>query len=662
MAIPGAALAPRRALLAGAAAVALGATAFAAHDAQAAFTLARCQGSPSVRAQGASFQSGAHTYWRTLFENSNGCDGTPVAPVYRGNGSGNGIASMGGQGGSNLLCADANVCTAPLAAGVRDALSSLAGTDEPLTAQQLASIDSGTASTADDGRIHQIPIAVGSSALLLHAPEGCNISTVANLTDGATGAAANTGDRASNLTQRIRIPNVLLEKAFAGDSDADTWGEIAPGISGTATGIAGGDTTNAAVPCANVPVRRVVRPDNSGTTYGWKAYLRLVNPARGWLTTYNSPDNRTWPAAGGTGRGTVVSGQGAACTGADRLCASSSTGGGALATAVAATDGSIGYADLVSARSRPFDITPSATTQDYVFWSPLQNNPGGASTAYVEPTFDATAHSGAIGAKGSNCQAVPISNAPTPAASPNNDPTFGDWSGTYAAGGSGYPACVLTYALAWDDNAAVYGSSQAEQEKARTVKDYLATIVGPGQAFTNVDYSPLPNSIAAPLLQYAQNAVAAIDWNKTAGGGGEVRPPETRREEQRRDEPRQDPPRTAPSNAFSIPSGRATASLITYTVQLPGAGTLKVAATARVGKKTIKVASLSTSPKGAAKLTLRLKLSAAAKKALAQAKSKKLTVRVAFTFTPTGGTAKSQTKTVTVKAAKPVKRKQSAKR
>ncbi len=419
--------------------------------------------------------------------------------------------------------------------------------------------------------------------------------------------------------------------------------------------------TNAAVPCANVPVRRIVRPDVSGTTYGWKAFLRLINGSRGWLTTYNTPDNRSWPAAGGSGRATVVVGQGAQCTGADRVCVSSSTGGSALATAVNATDGSIGYADLVSARSRPFDITPGAT-QDYTFWAPLQNNPGGTATAYVEPTFDATAHSGAIGAKGSNCQAVPIANAPTPANSPGGDPTFGDWSATYAAGGSGYPACVLTYLLAWDDNAAVYGSSQAEQEKARTVKDYLSTIVGPGQAFTNVDYSPLPNSLAAPLLQYAQSAVAAIDWNKSAGGGGEVRPPETRREEPRREEPRVDPPRTAPSNAFSIPSGRATASLITYAVQVPGAGVLKVAATARDGKKTVKVASLTASPKGAGKLTLRLKLSAAAKKALAKAKGKKLSVKVAFTFTPTGGTAKTQTKTITVKAAKPVKRKKPAKR
>jgi ABC-type phosphate transport system substrate-binding protein len=663
MATPGAAFAPRRALLAGAAAVALGVTAFAAHDAQAAFTLARCQGSPSVRAQGASFQNGAHAYWKQIFESSNGCDGTPAAPEYRSNGSGNGIASMGGGGGSNLLCADAGQCpTTGIAAGVRDPLSSLSATDEPPSPQQISDMNRGTDSASDDGRIHLIPVATGASAFIMHAPEGCTLSTVSNLTNGAAGALADTGDSAANKTQRIRLTNALVEKAFAGATDADTWGEIAPGISGTAQGVSGGDQTNAGVPCADVPVRRIVRQDVSGTTYGWKAFLNLINPTRGWLSPAYAANNRIWPGAGGNAPGTAVVGQGASCpTTGDKLCTAASSGGGNLAGAVAATDGSIGYVDLVTARSRSFDVTPDASRQDYTFWAPLENNPGGVATGYAEPTLDARAHSGSIGAKGSNCQTVPVTGAPTPANSPNGDPTLGDWSSTYAAGGSSYGACVLTYLLAWDDNAAVYGASATEEAKARTVKDYLATIVGPGQGFNNVDYSPLPNSARTPLLQYAQGAVAAIDWNKTSGSSTE-REPETRQPETRQPETRQPETRTPPSNAFSIPSGRATASLITYVVQLPGAGTLKVNATAKVGKKTVKVSSLSAKPSKAGRFTLRLKLSAAAKQALKKAKGKKLAVTVKFTYTPTGGTAKSQTKKITVKAAKARAKQKAAKR
>ncbi len=77
---------------------------------------------------------------------------------------------------------------------------------------------------------------------------------------------------------------------------------------------------------------------------------------------------------------------------------------------------------------------------------------------------------------------------------------------------------MLTYGLLWDDNAVVYGASDAEQAKARTVKDYFGLLVsGAGQAtLAGFDYSSVPNNSDKPLLTYAQNAVAAIDWNKRA--------------------------------------------------------------------------------------------------------------------------------------------------
>ncbi|MGB2710571.1 MAG: hypothetical protein WBC33_03580, partial [Conexibacter sp.] len=505
----------RRALLAGAAAAtaAFGASALATPSAHAAFTLGACQGSGSVKGQGASFQGGAQAYFKQVFESSNGCDGTPTGPTYTANGSGNGLASAGAGGGNaQLLCAVAATCTVPLPAGQRDPSVSFQSSDEPPTPTQIAAMNAGSASAADDALIHVIPAATGASVLIMKAPAGCDLSTVTNLTNGATGTVGgvNTGDGPGNKTQRIRLTSALVEKAFAGASDADTWGEIAPGISGTPsspqeTGIAN---------CTDVPVKRIVRQDVSGTTYGWKAYLNLINPGRGWLTTYSTPNNLTWPAAGGSGTATPLATGGANpdafCpnTG-NKLCSGPASGGGNLADAVNATDGAIGYVDLATARSKGFDITASASTQDYTFWSPLQNNPSGVATGYAEPTFDATAHSGATGAKGANCQAAAIANAPTPASSPNGDPTLGDWSQAYAAGGSLYPACVLTYILAWDDNAPVYGNTPAEEAKARTVKDYLNTILsGFGQQFANVDYSPLPNSVGTPLLTYAQTGAA----------------------------------------------------------------------------------------------------------------------------------------------------------
>lgn len=655
-------LLPRRALLAGAAAAtaALGAGALAAPDAHAAFTLGACQGSGSVKGQGASFQGGAQVYFKQVFESSNGCGGSPAGPTYTANGSGNGLASAGaGAGNAQLLCAVAATCTVPLPVGQRDTAVSFQASDEPPTTAQQAAMNAGTASPADDALVHVIPVATGANALIMHAPEGCDLSTVTNLTNGAadTVGAVNTGDGAANKTQRIRLTSTLVEKAFAGASDADTWGEIAPGISGAPSNV---QETGIAT-CADVPVKRIVRFDVSGTTYGWKAYLNLISAGRGWLTTYSTPNNLTWPAAGGAGTATPLATGGANpnafCpnTG-NKLCSGPSSGNGSLADAVNATDGSIGYGDVATVRGKGFDITPSAVTQDYTFWGPLQNNPGGAPTGYAEPTFDPKAHSGATGAKGANCQSVTVANVPTPASSPNGDPTLGNWGEVYAAGGPVYGACVLTYILAWDDDAVVYGNTPAEEAKARTVKDYLGVILsGFGQQFANVDYSPLPNSLGTPLLTYAQTGAAAIGWNKSAGGaggggggtgggggggagggggGGGSTPP------------------APPSNQFSIPSRSLGSGAVSFAIELPGKGALAVRATAKVGKKTIQVANVTANPSGAGRVKVKLKLSAAARTALAKAKSHKLKVSVSFTFTPTGGTARTSKQTVTFTAPK----------
>lgn len=650
----------RRALLAGAAAAAtaLGAGAIGAPSAHAAFTLNACEGS-TFAAQGSSFQRSMQASMKTLFEASFGCNGSPAGPTYTANGSGDGNAAMGAGGGNAALNCAPGCTNNPAPAGQRDMTTRLSGSDEPPSPAQQAAMNAGTASAADDGTIHIIPVAAGASVLIVHAPEGCDLSTVGarNLTNGtdSTVGGVDTGDRASDHTQRLRFTSAVVEKIFAADAGAQTWGDIAPGI-GTGrrgTGIASSDQTNNGVDCASIPVRRIVRFDNSGTTYSWKAYLALINPGRSWTSTYNPNPNTVWPALGGSGTASPQAGVGAACTSSDHLCSASANGAGALTTAVAQTDGSIGYGDLATARSGGFDVTPGGT-QDYTFWAPLQNNPGGSATGYVEPTFTPAAHTTATTTKGANCQNVAVANVPAPAASPNGDPTQGDWSRAYAAGGASYPACVLTYLEAWDDNAPVYGNTADEQAKARSVKDYLEKIIvsGVGQgALFGADYSALPPT----LLGYAQNAVNAIGWNKAAGsgggggggtgggggrtggggGGGTVAPP---------------------SNQFSLPSSSTSARQLLYTVQLPGAGTLKVVATAKVGRRTIKVASVTARLSAGGRVRVKLSLSAAARRALAKARGHKLKITVKFTFTPTGGTARTVTKTVTVTAPRTHKR------
>ncbi len=676
----------RHVLLAGLAAAAASAgLSAAAQDAQAAFTLGACGGSNAAKNQGASFQNGAQTYWRSVFANSNGCGGAVSLQAYLSNGSGNGRAAMGAGGGSSSApfincapaCGTANSGGGrSLAVGERDLTTAFASTDEGPTPTQQAGMNAGGPSASDDGLVHVIPAATGATVILAHPPNGCDLSTITNKTGEA---GDGTGDTAADKTQRLRLTNTLLEAAFAGDSNANTWGEIAPGISGTPT--AGGQ--NDALPCADVPVKRIVRQDDSGTTFAFKAFLSLINPSRGWLSTYNPAPNTVWPAAGGSGTASPVAtgptpsggaapAGGAFCsnTAANLLCSRNASGGGGLAAAVTASEGSIGYVDLATARSNQFEITPtsaSVTTQDYTFWTPIQNNPGGTGTKYVEPTVDPLAHKPGVGARGSNCGDVAVRNAPTPANSPRNDPTLGDWSTTFAAGGAGYSNCVLTYIMAWDDSAPVYGNTADEQGKARTVKDFLATAVvsAAGQQFVNVDYSALPNPQATPLLKYAQDGVNAIDWNKAASGGQQQQQQQNQQQQQ---PPQQQQPITIPkvippvvtsSNSYTVSSGKLNSarSAITYSVKLPSGGTLSAVSTYVRRGKTVKVSTVSVSPSGASTVRLTVRLTSRARSDLRRLKRLRISTR--FTYTPAGGTAASQRKAVNVrvKATKKKKKK-----
>ena len=660
----------RRVLLAGlAAAAATAGLSAAAQDAQAAFTLRSCfeggtGGASDVRGQGASFQNSAQAYFRGVFNGSNGCGGSPSAPTYTSNGSSNGIAAMGGGAGNAQQVGGGGP-------NVRSTATSFAATDDPPSTTQQATMNAGSTSPSDDGQVHVLPVATGASPVIIHAPEGCDLSTVANKTDAAVGAiGGSTTDTAADRTQRIRITNVLLERAFAGEDNANTWGEIAPGISGTTTN-AQQNVNGVQRGCAAAPVKRIVRQDGSGTTFSFKAYLALINPSRGWLTTYVTPSNLSWPTNGSGSTTPLATGSGrpsAFCpdTAPGLLCSGTASGNGELGLAVAATDGSIGYNDLATARARGFEITPSATTQDYQYWIPLQNNPSpdpAAPTGYSEPTLDPAAHKPANTSRGANCQSVAVQNVPTPANSPNGDPTLGDWSRVFAAGGPVYGACVLTYILAWDDNAAVYGNTATEEAKARTVKDFLGSIVGAfGQQIGVADYSALPNPQSQPLLKFAQDGVNAINWNKAAssgggGGGGGQQPPQQNPPPQPpvTTNPQVIPPTVVkPSNNYTVSSGKLSAArtTITYTVKLPAGGRLSAVSTYVRRGKTVNVSKVSVSPNGASTVKITVRLTSRARSDLRRLK--RLRIRTRFTYTPAGGTAASQGKAVNVrvKAAK----------
>jgi ABC-type phosphate transport system substrate-binding protein len=337
--------------------------------------------------------------------------------------------------------------------GTRDATTRFAGTDDAPDAAAIAQINAGAANgSTGPGRIRTIPVAVGAIALIVNYPNGCTIPA------------------ASRHDDRFHLASGALERAWAGDTA--TWGALLPGIAETP---AGGRTSGA---CAAQPVQRAVRFDGSGTTLQFKRWLEHVNPARGWSALANT----AWPGS------TVNAGV---------------KGGGALADLVTATDGALGYVDLATARAKGFDKAPG--TADDTFWLPVDDNTGSP----TEPTADPAGYvQSATTPRGAGCNSTEFAGAPSGA-----DPTLRDWSAvTGATTPTGYPLCALTFLLAWDDPAKVYGAGVTEAASARTVEDYLSVIVSaPGQAaLAPGDYARLPGNLGL----VAALAVAGIDFNR----------------------------------------------------------------------------------------------------------------------------------------------------
>lgn len=640
-------------------------------SAHAAFTLNACQGGPT-KGEGSSLQATAQEQVWTLsvFYSSFGCGSGAVStsPVsYKSDGSGCGIASIGSGPQTEEKCSTFQAGAAK--PGERASETRFAASDAPLTPTEKANAEA--ASGTNPGVLHQIPVAVAAVTVIVHFPEGCSLENPEPSGNGDTttggandpGGKDGSGDSFTEETLRVHISATELEKIWEGE--AVTWGDVL--TSEAKVHISGTDTSklNEGVACEDVPVRRIVRFDGSGTTYNFKAYLSLLPgaPSGLWTTAPVVGDNNNWPiTAGGEKKQPEVVGATGVCEDASHICTPTTGKGGPLAKAVTETDGSISYVDLATARKEKFSEEKHKVNK--IYWIPLQTiNPGKpegerVGTNYVEPTAVPTAHIVGNGAAlGANCTNADFRGLPT---TPASDPTLGDWSNAIATGSTDsttYPACAITYDLAFDDDAPVYGNTPLEQERARTVRDYLTAVESPvGQSLVSgADYGVLPLSIQS----IARAGVEAIGWDKAAGAGTgpkEVIPPVTKT-----------PPVTTtpgvtqpviPSNAFSIASAKVKGKDIVLSLVLPDAGNVQVKATG--GGVTVGSESASVS---GGKGTVTLAISKSALSKLAKAKGHKLSVKITVTFTPTGGTAATQTKTliVTQAAVTPPKKKASKK-
>jgi ABC-type phosphate transport system substrate-binding protein len=658
------------------------AAAAAPQSAHAAFTITACHGA-ATKGEGSSLQATAQEQvWTTnVFYTSFGCgEGAATSsPVsYKSDGSGCGIASLGGGPGAEETCSSFKAGT--VKAGERATETRFAASDAPLTPAQKANAEA--SGGPNPGVLHQIPVAVAAVAAVVHFPEGCSLEDPTqgggngNTSTGGPndpGGADGSGDSASEETLRVHIPAATLENIW--DGTATTWGEVVKEKFATGSKPTGAlEVEEGITECKNIPVRRIVRFDGSGTTYNFKAYLGLLpgeSPVGVWSKAPVVGDNNTWPVEVGTNavpkavpatsepvKKEVANECNIVASGKGSICTAASGKGGPLAAAVTATDGSIGYLDLATARKEHFDVEKKKA--DHTYWIPLQTvNPSKLNeigTNYVEPTAVAKAHIVGNGtALGANCTEADFRGLPN---TPASDPTLGDWSSAIATGSTNtttYPACALTYDMAFDDDAPVYGNTQLEQERARTVKDYLTAMVSTtGQSLVaGADYGLLP----LPIQQIAQKGVVAIDWNKAAGsGGGPKTEPKT--------EPKKEETKTGgggtvvtpPSNAFSIAGAKVKGKAIVLSLVLPDPGKVQIKATGGG----VTVANVTAGVKGG-NGSVTLSISKAALSKLAKIKGHKFRVKITVTFTPTGGTAASKTKTLTLTESAVVTKKASKK-
>lgn len=600
--------------------------------ADAAFSLTKCQGSPTL-GRGASFARDAHQKLFIPRFQGTYCFGSNSKMTYDAAGSGAGRTAV----------------------KVRTDTPRFGMTDEAPSQAEVALMNSGMdAKTGednkiptDDGKVHVVPAAVGTVAPLVNFPDSCEAELLSDAFSTVTDAEILATPAKKGLL-RVRFPKQLFEEVWAGVASKNNWTEAFPEL------VADGD--------CNKPIIRVVRFDESGTSYAFKDELHALNGTRKWLSDFAfvAPGlTRTWPNAAAfgpredctkvvnpsdpTGPTIFPSGPGADSTeassaGPDQLTSGCANGNGPLVTKLTNTDGSIGYSDVSTARtanpSLAVDQTKSTPPDKY--WTQMQD--GNASPLWQEPTQDPNGYR-LDGTPGANCVHTDFKNVPKD--------TFGDWSKASGVNSpNAFPVCTMTYGLVFDDNADVWGADSQEESEARTVKDYWESLLSDGSQAQLIlrDYSELP----LPILAIARTGIAQVDFNK--GGGND--------NEEKTDDGKKDggttppPPPGKPSNAFSLLKKTISSKTggATFSVKLPGAGKLEVVGTAKAGKKQIKVGRIVLNANKAGTFELKLNPSAAAKQQLNSKGS--LKVNLALTFTPTGGDTSSKKDSVTLKLVK----------
>ncbi len=448
----------RAALLAGATVAAIG-----LGSAGSASAALNCTGN-NIFGQGASLQKVAQqNVWGPGFA-STACPGGPTI-TYNSTGSGGGLQEWNHNG---------------LLGHINTAIDWVSTDDAP-TAAQIANITS----VAGGAKLLTIPVTQTALAVIADPPEGCEVD---------------------------EITNKDLENVFNGA--ILKWSQLSTVLAEPS-------------PACNWPIKRVVRKDGSGTTYQWKNYLYKINTLGLPCTVGNAANGgATWkelePITNGDGtpNTTWPEDEGCAVT-RSPLLKPAANGNGEVVKKVYETvphhEGLIAYTALPDAEAGLVKCTEESNCHNTRILK-LQNN---GKKKLSEASFSDPA----LGEE-ANCETalypVPaLARRATTATHPYNvdwSQVFGAKIDTTATGG-GYPACTITFALAFNHYGLIPESGFTEAKEI-TVNDYLHEYMvqtGPGSgqaAIASKYYAPLPTAATTTynVLDAAQFAASKIGF------------------------------------------------------------------------------------------------------------------------------------------------------
>jgi len=404
-----------------------------------------CKGT-NTKGQGSSLQAEAQAVWVPGFEGTGKgeCGGKPKIEEYKTTSSGKGYAAWESKHEYGTY--------------------GFIGSDNTVNAAEKTIIEGQAVGKTSE--MLTIPVLQGAVAIVVNMPTGCTAeSTIAK--------------------GRLALDQSTLEGIYAGK--ITKWNELGK-VEGAGNTLTGGAS-------CEVPIIPVVREDGSGTTHIFKKFLNLTDSKTSF--EYEAGKSATWSELAEGSLSTkwpLVA----------NVTKATSSGGPGLLKTVAATPGSIGYANLADARnSANGGFTGQSPSR---FWVELESSSKAGGKGVKRKYQDPATNGDEAKSGEANCKKTAFSNGvgsfpPPKATAAWNEVTASGQSKTYAL-------CGLTYDFALTDYEA-YASFGATAEEAATVKEYLGYEVakkGGAAAIIGHDYAPLPKA----LVTIADEGISSI--------------------------------------------------------------------------------------------------------------------------------------------------------